>query len=404
MYSTDSTGDAKLEAYPAVAQLVDNLSVGGAEQLAIRIANGRAQRGRPSFLYVLRDGGPLAEKIDPLVGVRYLGVHRASISNPFRFISSLYNGHKILAEQLREDGVSIVQSHLTNPNFWGLMLAMTGAAISFPTIHNNQEFQYGSQGIKNSWRRIAYKLMLSKSGAVVACSDEVRASLIQELGLKEDPGLKLVSVPNGVDLPVPVSEAEKTEIRREFGVDKSSPLVVGAGRLTDQKNFQFLISATPLIKEKVPDFKVVIGGDGELRPELESQIATMGLTDTIHLPGNIMKLPALLQAADVFTLPSKFEGLPLILLEAMASGLPSVCSKIKGTDEVIEDGSTGALVALNNVETYSTAIVKLLQDESARLAMGQAARQRVESKFSFDRVLQQLETLYIQVTGQTSDS
>jgi len=102
------------EKYIGVAQLIDNLSVGGAEQLAVQIANGLAKAGRPAFVYVLRGTGPLADRIDPGVTLRVLDIHRRQINNPFKFIASLIDGHKKLSRQLKADNVAVVQSHLTH--------------------------------------------------------------------------------------------------------------------------------------------------------------------------------------------------------------------------------------------------------------------------------------------------
>jgi len=156
------------EKYIGVAQLIDNLSVGGAEQLAVQIANGLAKAGRPAFVYVLRGTGPLADRIDPGVTLRVLDIHRRQINNPFKFIASLIDGHKKLSRQLKADNVAVVQSHLTHANFWNLLLSITGVTNGLPTIHNNQEFQYGSSGFKGRLAKIAYKLMLSKCGGVIA--------------------------------------------------------------------------------------------------------------------------------------------------------------------------------------------------------------------------------------------
>ena len=185
----------------AVVQLVETLAVGGAEQLAVRIANGRARQGHPSFVYVLGEGGPLEQRIDPSVGVRRLGVRRASITNPVRFLASLRQGRRALREQLARDGAGLVQSHLPNANFWSLLLEVRGDARTVPTIHNNREFSYGSGGGKGRLNRLAYRMMLKRCLAVVACSEPVRLSLAEALGVDAARAARLVAIPNGVEIP-----------------------------------------------------------------------------------------------------------------------------------------------------------------------------------------------------------
>lgn len=384
--------------YFGVAQLVDNLSVGGAEQLAVRIANGLAKAGKPAFIYVLRDTGPLVDKVDPDVTLRVLNIHRHPISNPVKFIASLVDGYRKFSRQLKADNVAIVQSHLTHANFWNLLLSITGVIIGLPTIHNNQEFQYGSSGVKGRLAKIAYKLMLTKCGGVIACSDEVRASLIKELGV-DDPGEKLITVTNGVDIPERISEQLRNKVRAEFSLTPETPVVLGAGRLTYQKNFSVLVDAAKIVKEKVPGVKFIVGGEGELRADLEDQIAKLNLEDTVLLPGNIMNLPEMMQSADLFVLPSKYEGLPLVLLEAMASGLPAVGSSIKGTIDVIENGKNGLLTDLDDIDGLADAIIELLTDNNRRMNMSSEAIETINSKFSFNCLLDKLENIYGRVSG-----
>lgn len=381
-----------------VVQLVDNLSVGGAEQLAVQIANGLAKAGKPAFIYVLRDTGPLVDRLDPDVTLRVMDIHRRQINNPFKFVVSLIAGHRKFSRQIKADNVAVVQSHLTHANFWNLLLSITGVTIGFPTIHNNQEFQYGSSGIKGHLAKIAYKLMLSKCGGVIACSDEVRSSLIKELGVN-DPGEKLITVTNGVDIPEKISEQLRNKVRAGFSLTPETLVVLGAGRLTFQKNFSVLVDAAKIVKEKVPDVKFVIGGEGELRADLETQVARLNLEGTVFLPGNIMNLSEMMQSADLFALPSKYEGLPLVLLEAMASGLPAVGSSIKGTVDVIESGKNGLLTDLDDVDGLANAITELLTDKNRRMSMSVEAIETINSKFSFNSLLNKLENIYGRVSG-----
>jgi glycosyltransferase involved in cell wall biosynthesis len=375
-----------------IVQLIDNLNVGGAEQLAIQIANGQAKAGKSAYVYVLRDTGQLVDRINPDVKLRVLNIHRHSITNPFKFLSSLVKGYRKFSKQLKIDNVLVVQSHLTHANFWNLLLSITGLVIGFPTIHNNQEFQYGSSGLKGRLSKIAYKMMVKNCGGVIACSEEVKASLSRELNLSDDSNL--VAVTNGVDIPVKISDHDKKQVLCEYNICNGTPVVLGAGRLTYQKNFNVLIDAAKIVKAKLPNVKFIIGGEGELQQDLELQIAEAQLKDTVLLPGNIMNLSEMMQSADLFVLPSKFEGLPLVLLEAMASGLPAVCSRIKGTTDVIEHGKNGLLTDLDDSEGLARAIIHLLDDKKQRSEMSTASVNTIELKFSFNRVLEKLDNIY----------
>lgn len=380
-----------------VAQVLDSLAMGGAEQLAVRIANGRARAGLPSFLYVLRDDGPLRKRIEPGVDLHFLDVQRSSIVNPFAFGRSLIAGHRKLARRIAQDGVVIVQTHLPNPNYWGLLLEMTHVCRAIPTLHNNQEFSYGRRGWRSLLNQQAYRLMLKKCGAVIGCSHEVRLSLLEVLSLMTEQAPSLVAVENGVDVPSAREAAAAQGARARYGIPDDVVMFVAAGRLTDQKDFRTLVKAASLLDGANFDFRVLIAGEGELRADLEADIARHGLAKKVLLPGNILDLPDLMLDADIFVLSSKYEGLPLVLLEAMASGLPVIGTQIKGVNEVIQEGSNALLFEVGKAEDLAGALRKLGSSPDQRKAFGASSRRRVQDHYNFAGVLEELAWIYAKV-------
>ncbi len=160
--------------------------MGGAEWLAVQIANARAAAGDRSYLYVMTGEGELSARVAPDVRIRYLRLPSAppsSIRLPSRPL--LRADGDCCRDQIARDGIEIVQSHLPGANYWGLLLQMRGTCAVIPTIHNNQEFRYGreDQVWRAKLRRRAYVEMLRRCPAVVAVSEEVRASLGADLGL-----------------------------------------------------------------------------------------------------------------------------------------------------------------------------------------------------------------------------
>ena len=170
-----------------VAQLVVNLGMGGAQQLAVQIANARARAGDASHVICMTDPGPLSERILPEVPVHYLHYYRASIRHPWRFLTSLAEGYRLLARLLRQEGIRVVQSHLPGANLWALVMTLRGLCRAIPTVHNNREFVYTDDitWVGRLGRRFGYRLMLRRCPAVVAVSAAVRDSLVQELALGE---------------------------------------------------------------------------------------------------------------------------------------------------------------------------------------------------------------------------
>ncbi len=381
------------------AQLIETLGVGGAENLALQIANAQARSGHSSHLYVLTEPGPLSSRVHPDVHAHYLHYERAPIGRLWRFGPSLLRGYRLIARRVHEDRVALVQTHLPGANFWGLVLALQRDCRVVATVHNNQEFLYGDADnpVRVRLRREAYRQILRRCQATVAVSEEVRLSLIRQLGIGEAQACKLVTILNGVDIPEPLTPEAREAIRHEYGIPVGTPLVLAAGRLSEQKNFAVLVESAARLRELEVDCRVLIAGEGVLHSDLKQQIARLGLGDTVTLPGNVARLTELMQGAAVFVLPSLWEGLPLVLLEAMACGLPVVGSRIKGVVDVVEDGRNGRLVEPGDVVALADVIARLLRSPEERLKMGASGRAVVEKQFSFVRVAQEVEDLYRRV-------
>jgi len=145
----------------------------------------------------------------------------------------------------------------------------------------------------------------------------------------------------------------------------------------------------PVILKDFPNVKLGICGEGFLRPKLETQISDMNLFESVFLLGNRDNVGEYLMAADIYVLPSRWEGMSIALLEAMSAGLPVVATNVEGVDDVIEDGKQGLLVAVDDPRALAEAILQLLRFPEARQSMGSAARERVERVFTINRMCMQ---------------
>ena len=377
-----------------IAQLVESLTMGGAERLAVQIANARVAAGDISYLYVLAGPGEQSTRIAPEVRVRYLEYARASINNPFAFATSVLRGYRLLRGHIERDGIDLLQSHLPGANFWGLLLAWRGDCVVLPTVHNTHEAQYEetSETFKRRLRRWAYRQLLRRCDAVVAVSDEVRRALIEFVGT--DGARRIIVISNGVDIPESLDPALLAAARARYGLLAGDPFVLAVGRFTEQKNFPGLLDAVLLLRRRGVRLRIMIAGDGPLRAFLERQVDELGLGDQVILPGIVHDLPELMPGADLFVLPSLWEGLPLALLEAMACGLPVVATQIAGAADVVEEGVSGLLVPPGNAAELAQAMATLLADPARRAAYGAAGLEIVRRNYSFDRVNRELGALY----------
>jgi glycosyltransferase involved in cell wall biosynthesis len=160
------------------------------------------------------------------------------------------------------------------------------------------------------------------------------------------------------------------------------PLVVSVARLSAQKDVSTLIRALALLQ---PDgWRAAVIGDGNERAAIEREISARGLDSRVELLGDRDDVPEMLARADIFALSSRWEALPISILEAMAAGLPVVATEVDGVPELVVDGETGFLVPSGHPEELAAAITRLLEDEKARKAMGSAGRARVADRFAIE--------------------
>jgi glycosyltransferase involved in cell wall biosynthesis len=190
-------------------------------------------------------------------------------------------------------------------------------------------------------------------------------------------------IPNGVDLEhyIPVQRAW------------APPLIASAGRLVYQKGLDLALKALSGLKDL--EWRYEIAGDGPQRAVLEQLAGELGLADRVTFLGwqSSEELAGLYRRANLFLFPSRHEGMPNAVLEAMASGLPVVASRIAGSEELVVPQETGLLVPTEDVDSLRAALADLLSGEDSRRKLGAASRRRVESHFAWERVTEQ----YIQL-------
>jgi glycosyltransferase involved in cell wall biosynthesis len=198
-------------------------------------------------------------------------------------------------------------------------------------------------------------------------------------------------IPNGVALPPPLP-------RRAAG---AVPRILYSGRLRSRKAVAVLLAAMPRVLGRVPGCRLMVVGDGEQRHALAQSVRAAGLEATVELAGALPREGAMarLAEADVFCLPSTYEGLPLAILEAMAAGIPVVATAVSGNPEAVEDGVTGMLVPAESATALADALIALLVDPEQRRRMGEAGRRRAAARFAIEPVVEQYLALLRRLTA-----
>lgn len=201
-------------------------------------------------------------------------------------------------------------------------------------------------------------------------------------------------------MPFDISHAAREPVRQRLGLRPENVLFLAVGRLVYEKGHEFLVEAMSEVATSAPKATVGICGDGPLRGELVYQIDRLGLQGKVKLLGLWEDLHELLAAADAFVLPSRWEGLPMALLEAMMAGLPVIAARVEGVDEVVEDGVHGLLVPTESPDELAKAILQLCRDPEMRRRMGAAARRRVLEAYTTNRMCGQYLAVMRQGLGE----
>lgn len=231
------------------------------------------------------------------------------------------------------------------------------------------------------WRQILHNLLINSGMAstLIAVSEQTRQLAMDE-GVNAD---RITVIPNGVT-PLDTSSIDRTAHRRELGLAEDDVFLLSIGRLTYQKGHEYLVQAMPEVLKHVPNAKVGICGEGPLHSQLQSQILNLGLSEHVKLLGARVDVSPILACADVFVLPSRWEGLSRALMEAMAAGIPVIASRVDGSQDLITDGVHGLLVTSEDAKDLAASILQLLENPPMMKKLGAAARDHVLRVHSTD--------------------
>lgn len=240
--------------------------------------------------------------------------------------------------------------------------------------------------LSRRFRALALGAVYGYARRHVAVSAEGRRLLPGRAGLD---AARVVQISNGVDLDrfSPAAPADRPALRRRLVGDDEGVVCSTVARLSRQKGLDVLVQAAARLRdagpEPAPRFFVI--GDGELRDELQRLVADLGLEDVVRLVGPTppAEVPGWLAASDVFVLPSHYEGMSLAVMEAMASGLPVVVTRVSGTSELVPDDEHGRVVSPGDAGALAAAIRELASDAALRRRLGERAAEHVR-KFSWD--------------------
>jgi glycosyltransferase involved in cell wall biosynthesis len=355
-----------------IAHITLGLDIGGQEKLLVELARHNDPARFAQTFVSLSGRGKLADSIEAHGG-RVIALDEPPGLRP-RMIWRL-------GRLMRRERFDLVHTHDDKPLIYAAPAAwLARIPRRFHTHHHGAIPQFTRrQRLLVRWasRLVDPFICVSHDGARCAAAQGIAARRLRVIW-------------NGIDL-------DRFAFR---GPQPAGPAVVVA-RLTAEKDVQNLLRAVPQVARVLPQFRVEIAGDGPCRAALERLGAELGVAERVRFLGEVRDVPALLARARLFVLPSQTEGISLTILEAMASGLPVVATRVGGSPEVVE-GGTGVLVPPRDPEALAHAIVRVAGNPDEALLMGRAARRRVEAHFDVRKMVEQYAALYALDQGEPS--
>ncbi|MBK9712529.1 MAG: glycosyltransferase [Kouleothrix sp.] len=361
---------------------IDHLRPDGAQKFLHQLVEGMASRGHQQIIICLNDSWDtgLVEQIRR-AGVRVHIVGKIPLASGIGWLMTL--------RLLRRDQYDVAITCLFAADVIGRLLARAANIPRIITAVQTRNANYPW------WKFWLVRLTAPLADLVVSCSATIRTFVAQHEGV---PLSRIEVIPNSVSVGESRGSYSSEQVREELGLGPNDVLIGSVGRLTEQKGFDVLLHALPMVHGS--RLRVVIAGVGELDAMLRRLAAELGIADRVYFAGYRRDVSSLLSALDLYVHPSRFEGMPFAVLEAMAAGCPIVASAVDGTRELIDDGVHGWLVPPDDPVALAYAIDAALGDIAEARRRGELARQRVAAQFNVDAMVDAWEQILIDITRE----
>ena len=371
-----------------IAHVITRLELGGAQQNTLYCCQ-HHDRKKYEVVLVAGEGGLLDSK----ARVQSPGttVHLVPwLKHPVRPLQDLIALFR-LASLLKREKIQLVHTHSSKAGILGRWAAgMVGVPVVVHTVHGWGFHPRQAAPVRWLYQALE-RLCAPKTDRLIAVSDENRQyGLSNSIGHAEQYRV----IHSGIEAKdFKVSGARVLEIRRQMGVGKR-PVVLVLSNFKKQKSPFDVVEVMARLKAKVPNAILVWAGDGPLRPAVEREIAQRGLGGSFKILGWATDVAALLAASDCLLLTSLYEGLPRVVLQAMAAGKPVVATRVSGTPEAVTPGVTGFLREPGDAEGMAQDLARILMNPGLARRLGANGRKGLRGSFQIREMLRQIEQLY----------
>jgi glycosyltransferase involved in cell wall biosynthesis len=370
---------------PRVLQVVLSLAPGGTERLVIELAT-RLHPSMPMAICCLDDAGGWAGE------VRAQGIEVHALRRRPGFRPGL---SARIARIARAHRAGVIHAHHYSPFVYSALARVAGAGARVVYTEHGRLSDKGP----SPKRRMANRVFARLPRAVFAVSEDLKAHIVAEGFPRDQVGV----IYNGITPGPAPDAASRTAARARLGAGDSTFVLATIARLDPVKDLQTAIEAIARLSAQQPDVSVLLAiiGDGEERQRLEAAAGAAGIAHAVRFLGHRDDARAWLAGCDAYLNSSISEGVSLTILEAMAAGLPVVATAVGGTPEVVVN-ACGRLVPARDPDAVAAALLELHASPALRATLGRAARERVEARFTLDRMIGEYREVYNSATHPSS--
>jgi len=369
--------------------VVGTLGMGGAEMLLFHYTKALGDEKFNHYVYCFGIDGPVRPLLENIGVSVAFGPKLGSIKNPIKFFSNLFHLLKDLFTFIKEKNIQTIHSHNGQSDKLAVVVGKIAGVPAFPTIHNTM-FTVDRRSrldprvyLVKTVDQVIYRI----AECVIAVSKEVKEVVCRRYNLEES---KVIVVKNGIFFEPLSAENRKTSVSSKQNKLK----LFAVGRLTYQKNFEILVKSVELlVKKGHKNVHVQIAGKGEEYGQLSALIKDLQLESFVELLGVRNDVLELMQGADLLIMPSRYEGLSIAMIEALACSLPVIASDVPGLRDCIQHNENGMLFPVGNYAALAECIIKIIDDRELLAYLSTGAQRAYSENYDLRKNIEPLSEL-----------
>jgi glycosyltransferase involved in cell wall biosynthesis len=356
-----------------------DLAVGGLQQVVVNLCKFIDKQRFEVSVLCLRDLGEFVQEVEK-EGVRVLAISQKK--NGTDYLSFLK-----VAQVFNQEKIEVIHTHNTQPLIDGTIASFLSLNVK-TIVHTDhgRSFPDKKRYMLAEWiaSHFVYK--------IVGVSDATSENLIN---YEKIPKNKILTLHNGIDTSRYDVSVDKNVKLNALGIDRIGPIIGVIARLSKEKGIDYLLEAMPIILKRFNDCMLVVIGDGNLKDFLIQKTNSLGINKHVLFTGTRLDIPEILKCLDLYVLPSVSEGLPMVLLEAMAAHCPIVATAVGGVPTIIHHNVTGSIVKPGDSGKLANEIIRVLSDEDLRHYYVKNSDNVIRNKFNVMSMVKNYEKLYL---------